>query len=47
MSSGVSASSQSSLRTDRDFESLVMMRLRQAEERRRLIEQIRVDAEDS
>lgn len=47
VSCGVSASSQSGLRTDRDFESLVMMRLRQAEERRRLIEQIRVDAEDS
>lgn len=45
-SRGVSASSQSVLRTDRDFESLVMMRLRQAEERRRLIEQIRQDAEE-
>lgn len=47
-SRGVSVSSQSGLRTDRDFESLVMMRLRQAEERRRLIEQIERDhAEDS
>ncbi|KAM4663133.1 dnaJ homolog subfamily C member 17 [Discoglossus pictus] len=41
-----SNSSQSSVRSDRDFESVVMMRMRQAAERQRLIEQMLKDDED-
>ncbi|KAG8449640.1 hypothetical protein GDO86_016325 [Hymenochirus boettgeri] len=45
--SGHSASSQGSLRSDRDFESLVMMKMRQAAERQRLIEQMQKEDEES
>ncbi|XP_053553857.1 dnaJ homolog subfamily C member 17 [Bombina bombina] len=41
-----SQSSQSSVRSERDFESLVMMKMRQAAERQRLIEQMRFEDED-
>ncbi|NP_956540.2 dnaJ homolog subfamily C member 17 [Danio rerio] len=43
--SGFSAT-QSCLRTERDYESVVLMRLRQAEERKRLIEQMKREEED-
>lgn len=37
---------QSCLRTERDYESVVLMRLRQAEERKRLIEQMKREEDD-
>ncbi|XP_052001455.1 dnaJ homolog subfamily C member 17 [Xyrauchen texanus] len=38
--------SQSSLRSERDYESVVLMRLRQAEERKKLIEQMKREEEE-
>lgn len=37
----------SDLLSDRDFESLVMRKLRQAEERKRLIESLQADGDDN
>ncbi|KAM9708817.1 dnaJ homolog subfamily C member 17 isoform 2-T2 [Menidia menidia] len=46
--SGVFMSSQGSMSTERDYESIVMMRMRQAAERQRLIEEMqREDEEDA
>ncbi|XP_056623305.1 dnaJ homolog subfamily C member 17 [Triplophysa dalaica] len=42
----VFCSSQGSLRSERDYESVVLMRLRQAEERKTLIEQMKREEED-
>ncbi|KAL1257378.1 hypothetical protein QQF64_010622, partial [Cirrhinus molitorella] len=39
-------SQQSCLRNERDYESVVLMRLRQAEERKRLIEEMKREEED-
>lgn len=38
--------SQSGLRSERDYESVVLMRLRQAEERKRLIEEMKRQEEE-
>ncbi|MEE6491932.1 hypothetical protein FKM82_016427 [Ascaphus truei] len=42
-----SAPPQGSVRSERDFESLVMMKMRQAAERQKLIEQLQQEDEDS
>ncbi|XP_075700879.1 dnaJ homolog subfamily C member 17 isoform X2 [Rhinoderma darwinii] len=48
MGSNVSShSAQDSLRSDRDYESLVLMRMRQAAERQRLIEQLQQEDEEA
>lgn len=43
---GVYTGSQSCLRSERDYESVVLMRLRQAEERKRLIEEMKREEEE-
>ncbi|XP_067310960.1 dnaJ homolog subfamily C member 17 [Pseudorasbora parva] len=43
---GVYNASQSCLRSERDYESVVLMRLRQAEERKRLIEEMKREEEE-
>ncbi|XP_056107581.1 dnaJ homolog subfamily C member 17 [Rhinichthys klamathensis goyatoka] len=43
---GLYSAAQSCLRNERDYESVVLMRLRQAEERKRLIEEMKREEED-
>ncbi|KAK7153472.1 hypothetical protein R3I93_011399 [Phoxinus phoxinus] len=45
-SDGLYSAAQSCLRNERDYESVVLMRLRQAEERKRLIEEMRREEDD-
>lgn len=47
MASDVSSHSAMDLRSDRDYESLVLMRMRQAAERQRLIEQLQQEDEEA